>query len=164
MTEENQQPNKELEEYKKQAEEYLNNWKRERADFVNYKKDEAKRMEEFIKFASEGIIIELIDVIDAIEVARKQLPEFKELEAWKMGFDSSLGKLNKFLEKFGVKKVEIKDGKFDPNFHEIVFSESKESMPEGFSTDYMEEVRPGYTMHGKLIRPARVKMVAHKVN
>ncbi|OGN35620.1 MAG: nucleotide exchange factor GrpE [Candidatus Yanofskybacteria bacterium RIFCSPLOWO2_12_FULL_41_8] len=102
-----EQLNKELEESKKQAEEYLNNWKRERADFLNYKKEEARRMEEFLKFSIEGIIMELIDVVDGIEVARKNLPESKELEEWTDGFDGSLDKLDKFLEKFGVEKIKI---------------------------------------------------------
>ena len=154
------QLNKELEESKKQAEEYLNNWKRERADFLNYKKEEARRMEEFLKFSIEGIIMELIDVVDGIEVARKNLPESKELEEWTDGFDGSLDKLDKFLEKFGVEKIKIEQDtstgseqvKFDPLLHEAVEVQDKEG-------DRIEEIRPGYTMHGKVIRPARVKIV-----
>src|SRR3989338_10489549 len=102
----------ELEECKHQCEEYLNNWKRERADFANYKKDEARRMEEFLKFSTEGIITELIDVIDGIEVSRKNLPDSKEFKEWTNGFDSSLDKLNKFLKKFGVEKIEVEGQKF----------------------------------------------------
>ena len=86
--EDDQNSKNELEESKKQAEEYLNNWKRERADFVNYKKDETKRVEEFLKFSTEGIILDLIDVIDAIEVARKNIPDIKELKDWLEGFDN----------------------------------------------------------------------------
>src|SRR3989344_338832 len=107
MTEEDQQLNTELEECKKQAEEYLSNWKRERADFVNYKKDESKRMGEFLKFSTEGIITELIDVIDGIGVARSNLPDSKELKEWTAGFDNSLDKLDKFLKKFGVEKINV---------------------------------------------------------
>lgn len=164
----NNEEEKELEGCKKQAEEYLNNWKQERADFINYKKDEAKRMEEFLKFSTEGIILELIDVIDGIEVARNNLPDSKELENWIHGFDGALDKLGSFLNKFGVEKIEVKGGpstrsgqvKFDPNLHEAVFSESGELMPEGVNFEgNLEEVRPGYTMHGKVIRPARVRII-----
>src|SRR3989344_4745828 len=55
------------------AEEYLNNWKRERADFVNYKKDEGRRMEEFVKFANESLILELLDVVDDLYLAAKEV-------------------------------------------------------------------------------------------
>ena len=147
----------------KEKEEYLNNWKRERADFINYKKDEAKRMEEFLKFSTEGIIIELIDVVDGIEVARNNLPESKELEEWITGFDGSLDKLDKFLNKFGVEKINVKGEKFDPLLHEAV-AVSSEALSEGREVqdkdgERIEEIRPGYTMHGKVIRPARVKII-----
>ena len=150
--EDDQNSKNELEESKKQAEEYLNNWKRERADFVNYKKDETKRVEEFLKFSTEGIILDLIDVIDAIQVARKNIPDIKELKDWLEGFDSSLDELDKFLKKFGVEKIEVRDEQFDPLLHEAVKVQDKDG-------EKIEEIRPGYTMHGKVIRPARVKIV-----
>jgi len=143
---------KELDTCKKQSEEYLNNWKRERADFINYKKDEVKRVSEFVKFAGEGIMLELIDVIDAVEVARHNLPESPELKDWTEGFDSSLEKIDKFLKKFGVEKIKIEGEKFDPSLHEAIEIADKDG-------DKMEEVRPGYTLHGKVIRPARVKII-----
>ena len=149
---ETEQLNKELEECKKQAEEYLNNWKRERADFINYKKDEAKRMEEFLKFSTEGIIMELIDVIDGIEVARNNLPDSKELKEWTGGFDSSLDKLDKFLKKFGIEKINVAGSSFDPLLNEAVEVQDKDG-------DKIEEIRPGYTMHGKVIRPVRVRII-----
>lgn len=161
MDEENKQTDNELEIARKQAEEYLNNWKRERADFINYKKDEIKRMEEMLKFSTEGVIIELIDAIDAIEVARKQIPDLKELESWKIGFDSSFDKLMKFLEKFGVEKIEVNEVSFDPLLHEAVTIETRngEEKDEKELAERIEEIRPGYTMHGKVIRPARVKII-----
>jgi len=149
---ENEQLNNDVEECKRQAEEYLNNWKRERADFINYKKDEAERMEEFLKFSTEGIVMELLDVIDGIEAARNNLPDTKELKEWIDGFDSSLHKLEDFLKKFGVEKTKISGARFDPLLHEAVEVQDKDG-------GKIEEIRPGYTMHGKVIRPARVKIV-----
>ncbi len=152
MDEEKQEQNKELEEVKKQAEEYLNNWKRERADFINYKNNEGKRMEEFLKFGTEGLIMELIDVIDGVEVSRDNLPQIKELKEWTEGFDSALDKIDKFLKKFDVEKIKVKGEKFDPLLHEAVEVKDKDG-------DKIVEIRPGYTMHGKVIRPARVKII-----
>ena len=153
----------ESDKYKQQCDEYLNNWKRERADFINYKKDEGKRMEEFLKFSTEGIVMELIDVVDGIGTARNNLPANKELQEWTDGFDSSLDKLDKFLKKFGVEKIEVKGEKFDPLLHEAV-AVSSEALSEGREVQDKDgeniiEIRPGYTMHGKVIRPARVKII-----
>ncbi len=147
-----EQLTKELEECKQRCEEYLNNWKRERADFINYKKDEGKRMEEFLKFSTEGIIMELIDVIDGIGVARNNLPKNKELEEWTEGFDSALDKIDKFLKKFGVDRIETEGENFNPLLHEGVEIQDKDG-------ENIQEIRPGYTLHGKVIRPARVRII-----
>jgi len=58
----------------KKAEEYLNNWKKERADYLNYKKDEARRIEEFARFANEDLLLEVIEVMDDFIIARKNIP------------------------------------------------------------------------------------------
>ena len=133
----------ELEVCKKQAEEYLNNWKRERADFINYKKDEAKRMEEFVKYANESMILEILDVVDDLDLAAKQE---KGGEAAKQ----IIKKTEDLLKKYGVERIKT-DGKFNPELHEAVSIE-----PGG---EKMEEVRAGYMMYGKVIRPTRIKII-----
>ena len=125
----------------KQAEEYLNNWKRERADFVNYKKDEGKRMAEFVKFANEGLILELLDTMDDLYLAAKQ--------AKNTGLEQIIKKFEDLLKKYGVEKIKVGE-KFDPMTQEII---------EGTEGDNIEEIRTGYTMHGRVIRPARVRII-----
>ena len=132
---------RELEECKKQTEEYLNNWKRERADFLNYKKDEAKRIEEFAKFANEATILGIIDIIDDLERA--------VVEIKNEGLNQVLKKFLDLLNKYEVEKIKV-ESPFNPLLHEVV---------EGSEGDGLEEIRAGYTMHGKVIRPARVRMV-----
>ncbi len=128
-------------ECKKQAEEYLNNWKRERADFVNYKKDETKRMEEFVKFANMGLILELLDTTDDLYMASKQVKD--------AGLAQVIKKIEDLLKKNGVERIEVGE-KFNPMLHEVV---------DGTEGEKIEEVRAGYTMYGRVIRPARVKII-----
>ena len=132
----------ELEIYKKQTEEYLNNWKRERADFINYKKDEAKRMEEFVKFANVSVIMEVLDAIDDLYSANKQLNN--------TGLTQTIKKFEDLLKKYGVEKIKT-DGAFNPELHEALSTEE--------GGEKIKEVRAGYTMHDKVIRPARVKII-----
>lgn len=141
--------NEELELCKKQAEEYLNNWKRERADFVNYKKDETRRMEEFVKFANEGLVMELLDAIDDLYLAAKQGNDARLDSARLAGLGQVIKKFEDLLKKYGIEKISVGD-KFDPMLHEVV--ESTEG-------DRIEEIRAGYTMYGRVIRPARVNIV-----
>ena len=165
MTEEKQQTNttepttepSDLEVCKKQAEEYLNNWKRERADFINYKKDEAQRMTEFVKFANESLILETIEVLDDLELAQKN---FKN-----EGLGEIIKKFKDMLKKYGVNEIEAEGKQFDPNLHEQVFADSGEPLPSGtYSTGNIQKIRSGYAMNGKVIRAARVRILASKLN
>ena len=137
---------KALERLPKQAtdktEEYLNNWKRERADFLNYKKDEARRIEEFARFANEDVILESMEIVDDLEIATKELKN--------KGLEQIIKKFKDLFKKYGVEEIDVKDKKFNPEEHDVV-----EMEPGG---EKMLPVRAGYTMHGKVVRPARVKI------
>lgn len=141
----------ELEKAKSQAQEYLNNWKRERADFLNYKKDEVKRLEEFVKFANEAIVLEVIEVLDDLEKARQNFS--KQNLGGQAAQDGLAQIINKFIEllnKYGVERIKV-EGDFDPLLYEAVETEE--------DGEKLDEIRAGYKMHGKVIRPARVKII-----
>jgi molecular chaperone GrpE len=155
----------ELEKLKKQTEEYLNNWKRERADFLNYKKEESKRIEVLIKFANEAFVIELLDRIEPLEIAIKSIPEQikneKNAKEWLDGLRQIVNKFEDMLEKFGVARIETEGEKFDPSIHEAVSVETRGD-GSGEESEKIEELRPGYVMNGKVIRPARIKLIKNK--
>ncbi len=125
------------------AEEYLNNWKRERADFLNYKKDEAKRVEEFVKYANEDIVLEVMDLVDDLEIAAREVPG--------IGLEAVVKKFNDLFKKYNVERIEVSGQKFDPELHEAIEIEK-----EG---DKLKEIRAGYKLRDKVIRPARVKII-----
>lgn len=124
------------------TEEYLNNWKRERADFLNYKKDEARRVEEFVKFANEDLVLEMMELVDDLEIAAREVPG--------VGLEHVVKKFSELFKKYGVERISI-DGQFNPALHEAVETEKDGTK--------MVEVRAGYMMRDKVIRPARVKLV-----
>ncbi len=177
--EQNQNIKNDFDEIKKcqlERDEYLNNWKRERADFLNYKKDEAKRLEEFIKFANESVILEVIEVLDDLERAAKEIND--------EGLNRVLDKFQEFLKKYGVEKIKV-EGAFDPLLHEAVIAETNHRNAEGAEAaenektynfgnaeetenienkeEKIEEVRAGYIMYGRVIRPTRVKIVKQQI-
>ncbi len=121
----------------------MNNWKRERADFMNYKKDEAKRMTEFVKFANEGIILEIIELVDDLEEAVKHDKNG--------GLKQIMVKFTDWLKKYGIERIPVVGEKFNPELHEAIEGSGSEG-------GELEEIRAGYTMHDKVIRPARVKI------
>ncbi|MEX1063839.1 MAG: nucleotide exchange factor GrpE [Candidatus Paceibacterota bacterium] len=152
-----QKQNKELEDCKKQTEEYLNGWKRAQADFINYKNSEGQRMEEFAKFANEGLMAGLIELADEADLAWQHMPEDvkKDNQDWVSGASEVRKKFYEFLEKQGLEKIKTVGEDFNPLMHESVGEVPAENTDSG---KVVEEVRSGYTLHGKVVRPARVKI------
>lgn len=136
-----QEENLELEELKKKNEEYLNGWKRERADFLNYKKDEVERIGTLIKYANEDIILKLLPILDNLCLAANHIKDEGVMQIKKQ--------LEDFLKKEGIEHVEVLGKPFDPNTMEAV---------EGEGETVSEEVQRGYTLNEKLIRPAKVRV------
>ena len=140
-----------LEELKKQCEEYLNGWKRAKADFVNYQKDEAKRFATIMQMANEVIIRELLIVLDSFNLALLASPSNRE------SLSLIKSQLEDILKRNGLEKISVNIGQvFDPAWHEAVAD--VESVDQSSNT-IVEIIGIGYTLHGKIIRPARVKVV-----
>jgi len=145
------------------CEEYLNGWKRERADFLNYKKDEMERIGELAKYANTEIILKIIPILDNIYLAESHVPPELEKHDWIKGFNQIKNQLADFLGKEGIEPIDVLGKSFDANTMESVGTE--EAKP-AFVKDFgearegivIEEVQKGYTMHEKLIRVARVKI------
>lgn len=149
---------KELEEIKTKSEEYLNGWKRERADFLNYKKEEMEKIGTLIKYANEEIILKLLPILDNFYLAEKHIKDEGVIQIKKQ--------LEDFLVKEGIQVIEVVGKEFDANLMESVGTVEKKPASVLPEQDFgearegiaVEEVQKGYTMHGKLIRPAKVKI------
>src|SRR3989338_2206854 len=145
---------KDLDELKTKCEEYLNGWKRERADFLNYKKDEMERISQLVKYANEELILKIIPILDNFYLAEKHIPENNE---FKDGFTQIKKQLYDLLSKEGIEAIKTIGEKFDPNTMEAV-EEIVVSPTYNNPGTVAKEVQRGYTMHGKVIRPAKVRV------
>ena len=142
------------------SQEYLNNWKRAEADLVNYRKGELQRIQDLLKFGSESVIKEFVDVIDNFDIALKHAPPDTS-SSWLDGLKQVSKQFVEILKKHGVEKIEAIGKQFDPVLHEVI-----EPLPvrqagapgEVESNMVLEELRAGYVMHDKVICPARVKI------
>jgi molecular chaperone GrpE len=138
----------------KERDEYLDGWKRAKADLINYKKDEIKRFENIVRFSNESLIRELINVLDSFDLALVALEEEKDSKKEK-GLYLIRQQLEDILKKVGLERIVISVGQpFDPGLQEAV-AELESDKPSGI---IMEEVERGYLLNGKLVRPARVKI------
>ena len=145
---------KELEECKKLKNEYLSGWKRARADFLNYKKQESERTNELIKYSNQEIIFKILSILDNLYIAEKQMPQDLKDNEWIKGLLQTKNQILDFLKIQGVEEIEpIKN--FDPNFQEAIDIIEKKGEEPGI---VIEEIKKGYIFEGKVIRPAQVKI------
>jgi len=154
---------KQLEECEKKAAEYLSGWQRERADFLNYKKEEMERIGQLINYAREELILEILPLMDNFEVIEKKLPENLKKDENIKGLLQIKIQFQDFLKSLGVEEIKSVGEKFDPKFHESVgeILPSEASAKEGAKPEsgtIVEEIQKGYKSNGHLLRPARVKV------
>ena len=108
-----------------------------------------------VKFAIVEMILKILPVLDNFEKAEKEIPANKKDKLLE-GFLQIKTQLQDFLRSHGVEEIKALGEKFDPNFHEAAEQvESKEKK----SGVIVEEIQKGYKIYGKVIRPAKVKVV-----
>ena len=149
-----------VEELKKKNEEYLNNWKRSAADFINYKKDEMERVLTLVSYAKEDMIEKILPIFDSIELAEKHsnILENVGMSEWQKGFLQIKKQIEEFLKKRGIEVIKTVGEKFNPETMEAVGESEESRIVNDESGIVAEELQKGYIMNGKVIRPARVKV------
>ena len=147
----------EIEKIKKERDEYLDGWKRAKADFLNYKKGEEERVWAMAEFARRELLAKLLPILDSLARAEKEIPEGqKENQVYK-GFLQIVSQWREFLKSERIEEIETVGKPFNPELHEAVGE--VDSPDRGKSGVVAEEVEKGYVMNGVLIRPAKVKVI-----
>lgn len=142
----------ELDACRKERDEYLAGWQRAKADFINYKKEEARRMEEMAKYQAEDILFDLIGVLDNFDLGIAALEKQGAVER---GIYMIRTQLEDLMKRRGLSRIPIAIGQpFDPAIAEAI-AEGDSDHPPG---SVIEEIEAGYRLHEKVLRPARVKI------
>jgi molecular chaperone GrpE len=152
-----QQPDLEqqLDAEKKRSEDYITRLRYLQADFENLKKRCDRQLEECKNYAAERIVLELLDVMDELELAVKTGQASEGAQPLLEGVQMTLKKLRKVLEREGVLPIDCEGKTFDPAKHHAVETSEREGA-EGCIVG--KEVRKGYIMKNKVIRPSIVKV------
>ena len=120
------------------------------AEFQNYKRRTEKEKSDLYAYAGEKFATALLEVIDNFERAMDAKPEGDKFAD---GMELILVQLKGVLEKNKVEEIKALGEPFDPNFHNAVMTEAVEGTESGIVTRVMQK---GYTLNGKVIRPAMV--------
>ncbi|HXV27186.1 MAG TPA: nucleotide exchange factor GrpE [Candidatus Paceibacterota bacterium] len=123
------------------------------ADFENFRKEQARMQEEMAKFASQAMTLRMLEVLDTLQEAVAQAPgSVRENTDWFAGLENTVAQFRQVLQKAGAEPMDISGGaELDP-----VTMEAVTAVPGGASGTVQSVQRAGWTMHGRVIRPARV--------
>ncbi len=149
-------PQDELEKLKKERDEYLSGWQRAKADFINYKKDELKRLEEIARYGSDELMRELITVLDNFDLGLRALEKAGPVEK---GVYMIRTQIEDVLRRRGLTRINVKPGdNFDPGLAEAIAVVESDKPP----GTIVEEIEQGWRLYDKIARPARVKVAKQK--
>jgi molecular chaperone GrpE len=128
------------------------NWLRTQADFDNYRKRVARERQDLIKTANEKLLSELLRALDSFEMGLQTLSSLEENNPVRQGMEMVYSQFQQFLKSQGVTEIETQGAEFDPSIHEAI-GHQESVVPEG---QIHQQVRKGYRMGDKLLRPASV--------
>ena len=144
-----------LSQLQSERDEYLDTLRRVQAEFENYRKRVIKEQTALVDRATEGLVEQLLPVLDSFELALKNADAggSEDTESVRKGVELVYAELLGVLEKAGLSRIEAEGKPFDPNVHEAVMQEDGDGEP--VVTDVL---RTGYTLKGRVLRPAMVKV------
>jgi molecular chaperone GrpE len=134
----------------KKSEEYLENWKRSQADFINLKRRSEQEKLEMGKYANNQLILMLLPVLDDFERAFDSITPQAAKSHWLAGIRLIETKLRDTLKSVGLIPIEALGQPFNPTLHEAVMQ------GKGLEGVVLQEMRKGYKVFEKVIRPSQV--------
>jgi molecular chaperone GrpE len=138
-----------------QAQEYLEGWQRNRAEFANYKKRIEREMKDNHANAAGSVLRDILPAIDDFERAMSNTPEALKDDKWVGGVGMVLRKFNKILDDYNVIVLDPVGEPFDPNRHEAIGMDDSEDVATGHVTATMQK---GYVLGDRVLRPALVRV------
>ena len=136
-----------------ELEEWKNSYTRKLAEFQNFTKRKENEVAEMRKYASEGIVVKLLDNIDNLERAVDASKESQNFDSLIEGVNMILNNLKHLLAEEGVEEIEAAGKEYDPYEHKAMITENKEELDDNVVVQVFQK---GYKMKGKVVRPAMV--------
>ena len=145
----------ELKQRAAKADEHWERLLRSTADFDNFRKRATRERQESIRFANEALLEKLIPVMDNFDMAlaAAQNTQGEATQSLQTGINMIYQQFRQALADSGLEEIDATGKPFDPNFHEAVSQREESNVPEG---QVVQQLRKGYKLRDRLIRPATV--------
>jgi len=139
--------------FKAERDELYDRLLRKQAEFDNYKKRVERERSEYVQYASAELMRELLNAMDSFDLAIHNANSDSGSDNMLRGLDLIYKQFQDTLARFGLKAIEARGQVFDPNLHQAVSTVPTDEVPENTVVD---ELRKGYTLNGRLLRPVMV--------
>ena len=136
-----------------ELQEWKNSYTRKLAEFQNFTKRKENEVAEMRKYASEKIVVKLLDNIDNLERAVDASKESQNFDSLVEGVNMILNNLKHLLTEEGVEEIEAAGKEYNPYEHKAMITENKEELDDNVVVQVFQK---GYKMKGKVVRPAMV--------
>ncbi|KKR70808.1 MAG: Protein GrpE [Candidatus Nomurabacteria bacterium GW2011_GWB1_40_7] len=142
---------------KKEKEDYLNGWQKERAEFANYRKQEDDRRAMFSESMRERILMRFLSVLDSFNMAFANKEAWEKVDDnWRKGVEYIYSQMNAIFEEYGVRPIGEEGEAFDPNIHQSI--DMVETDDKELEHKIANVIQKGFKMGERVIRPARVNV------
>jgi molecular chaperone GrpE len=146
---------------KKEKEEYLTGWQKERAEFANYRKQEDDRKAMFSESMRERILTRFLTVVDSFNLAFANKEAWEKVdENWRKGVESIYSQMKTVFEEYGVKPIGEVGEIFDLNIHQSI--ELSPTDKKELDHTVSQVIQKGYKLGERVMRPARVNVYEYK--
>ncbi len=136
-----------------ERDDYKDRWMRGHAELENYKRRSEREKADFLRRANEGMVRDLLPVLDNLERALEHAQASGEDNPVTQGVSMTHQELVKVLERHGLEKIEALGQPFNPEFHEAMLQQED---PDQDENTVLNELSRGYVFQGRLLRPAMV--------
>lgn len=144
---------KDLDAFQRERDELLDTTRRLQADFENYRKRVLREQTALVERATEGLLEQLLPVLDSFELAVHNLQAGDVDEKVRKGIELAFAELVGVLERAGLERIDAHGAVFDPNQHEAVMQDEGDGEPH-----VGDVLRTGWRLSGRVLRPAMVKV------
>lgn len=145
----------EIKKLKTEVEDWKNSYLRKQAEFQNFTKRKEKEFDDLKAFASEKVVIKVLDIIDNLERAIVAAAETRDFDSLVKGVELILSQMKSTVTSEGVEVIGTEKVTFNPHLHMAVSVEDSENHT---NDEIIAEFQKGYKMKGKVIRPSMVKV------
>lgn len=144
-----------LQESKKQSQEYLTGWQKERASFANYKAEEEKKRTERISLLKQGLISDFFPVLDSFDMAFGNKEAWEKVDqSWRTGIEYIYSQFMRVLEDYGISVIDTEGIEFDPSIHDPTDHIPVDNQEQ--DNKVLSIIQKGYHSGKVVLRPAKV--------